>query len=69
MLHGILLIKIIEAHDLPNLDGTRDMKTVEKYTPSFVNKNLSDPYVSMKAGHHRLAKTKMESIVLTLESY
>ena len=59
LLHGILLIKIIEAFDLPNLDGTRGLRTVEKHAPSVVKKTFSDPYVSVKAGHHMLAKTKI----------
>lgn len=59
LLHGILLIKIIEARGLRNLDGIRGLKTVEKYAPSFIQNDLSDPYVVVMAGHHRLAKTRI----------
>jgi phospholipase D1/2 len=59
LMHGVLHIKIIKCHDLPNVDGIRGMAALGKYAPAFVSKNVSDPYVTVHTDYARIAKTRV----------
>ena len=51
MLHGHLILKVIEAKDLPNMEG---------FLSTLVNKNdVTDPFVEIKLGSAKLGKTRM----------
>ena len=51
MIHGHLKLKVIEARDLPDMEG---------FLSKMVNKkDVTDPFVEIKLGSAKLAKTKM----------
>jgi len=54
LLHGMLQVKIIQADGLKNKDGTRFLKVPK----SMKSRDLSDAYVTVLAGKHRLIKSK-----------
>lgn len=57
LLHGMLVIKIIKARGLKNKDGLRGFHG--SLTGSFKICDVSDPFVEVMAGKHRLVKTKV----------
>lgn len=56
LLHGYLKVTIIRAHGLRNLDCLRGWAC--KGCRSAIAGDLSDPYVTVSAGNHRLCKTR-----------
>ena len=58
LLHGLLHIKIIRAKALRNLDCLRGCHTTS-YAPSCMTNDVSDPFVTVKAGSARLVKTRV----------
>ena len=51
MLHGHLKLRVIEAKDLPDMEG--------RLSKLFNKKDVTDPFVDITLGSAKLAKTKM----------
>uniref|UniRef100_A0A7S4N196 phospholipase D n=1 Tax=Odontella aurita TaxID=265563 RepID=A0A7S4N196_9STRA len=61
LLHGVLHIKIVRCRKLRNTDGLLALKIDRTMQGSLtkIRRNLSDPFVSVRAGKHRIAKTSI----------